>query len=278
MVIAVGPIRRTSPQPLVSQEVSVENGAVAVPHVQTFAREGKPPARFDPWRWPTVGATPSRLVPLSSFAKIRRGIATGDNSFFFLTDQEKAELPTGAVRPALLRTRDCQGDVLNEGAHEEIGADGKRRWLLWLRDPEVVYDPRVQAYLEEGEAMGVHTGHLASKRRVWYAVEEVSPPHLLISPMSQGKFRVLRNDIRALPSNAMYGIYLPVEDEVATMLLHRHLNGPEGQGRLLDTARRYGNGLFKMEPRALSKALVLYLCAFDTQPSLLADDDVAITG
>lgn len=271
MVVAVGPVRRLANQPLLSQEVSLEDGAVALHHTQTFDRKDRPPSRLDPWLWPTVEPARSRLVPLGDFAKVRRGIATGDNSFFFLTDDEAAELPPEAVRPGLLRLRDCQSDVLSAGAHDEIGADGKPRWLLWLHDPEVVYDPRVQEYLRLGEELGVDRGHLARKRRVWYAVEEVRPPQLLISPMSQDKFRVVRNDIRALPSNAMYGIYLPAEDDVATMLLHRYLNGPDGQAQLLDTARRYGNGLFKMEPRAVGRALVLYLPAFDLQPSLLGD-------
>jgi adenine-specific DNA-methyltransferase len=277
MVVAVGPERQPVRHRLLSREVSVEGTRVVVRHAQEFVRKGEPPSRFDPWLWPTVKAGQTRLVPLGSIARVRRGIATGDNSFFFLTDEEAARLPRDAVRPALRRLRDCPGEILNVGAHDEIGADGKCRWLLWLHDPKVVYDPRVQALIREGERREVDVGHLTGKRRAWYAVEDVKPPHLLISPMSQDKFRVVRNDIGALPSNAMYGIYLPVDDEVATMLLHRHLNGPEGQARLLETSRRYGNGLFKIEPRALSKALVLYLPAFDLQPSLLTAREAAVS-
>jgi predicted RNA methylase len=273
MVVAVGPVCRAPAHPLLSQEVSLDSRAVVVHRNQSFVRQGEPPVRFDPWLWPAVEVAKSPLVPLGSFAKIRRGIATGDNAYFFLTDDEAAQLPPEALRPALLRLRDCHSDVLNQGVHDEIGADGKRRWVLWLHDANVVYDPRVQAYIRKGEEEGVETGHIASKRRVWYAVEKIRAPHLLISPMSQGRFRVVRNDICALPSNAMYGIYLPVEDEIATMLLHRHLNGSDGQARLLATTRRYGNGLFKIEPRGLGRALVLYLRAFDLQPSLLPQAD-----
>ena len=53
-------------------------------------------------------------IPLSYFAKVVRGIATGDNDFFFLTHEQLRlhKLPESFFRRAIGRTRDCPGDRL----------------------------------------------------------------------------------------------------------------------------------------------------------------------
>jgi hypothetical protein len=61
--------------------------------------------------------------------------------------------------------------------------------------------------------------------------------------------RVVTNEARAIPSNALYGIYL--KDPGGARTVREWLNSEDGQVALLERARTYGADLFKLEPRDL---------------------------
>ena len=86
----------------------------------------------------------------------------------------------------------------------------------------------------------------------------MAAPHLIISPLSQSRFRVIRNSVAAIPSNSMYGIFLPTVDDGQAMAeaLASWMNSEQGQTSLMTVARRYGGGLFKVEPRNLERAMI----------------------
>ena len=75
-------------------------------------------------------------VPLSRFAKIVRGIATGGNDFFFLTREQlrSHNLPEKFFRRAIGRTRDCPGDRVVTTDLDRLEAAGRATWLLNLTD------------------------------------------------------------------------------------------------------------------------------------------------
>ena len=64
----------------------------------------------------------SHGIPLSHFARVVRGIATGANEFFFLTREQVKSLglaPRFFIR-AIGRTRDCREDVLRPSTLEQL--------------------------------------------------------------------------------------------------------------------------------------------------------------
>jgi len=148
--------------------------------------------------------------------------------------------------------------LLDAAAHAAIGGAGKQRWLLQLRDDELARHPDIQRLLASGERQGVHLRALSKKRTSWYQIEDVRPPDLIISPMSQSAFRVIHNAVGAVPSNSMYGIYLPTQKDGHEQIeaLARWLNSEDGQASLRSVARRYGDGLYKLEPRMVERAMV----------------------
>jgi hypothetical protein len=193
-------------------------------------------------------------VPLSDLAVVRRGVATGANFFFFLTHDEAADMTEGTLSPGLRRLRHVNGDVLDTAEHRRIGKSGKPRWLLTLDDPSLVATPQVQALLADGRRAGVPDRYLSTVRDPWYRLEHVEPPHLLVGAMTNDRLRVVRNVVRAIHSNSMYGIYLN-RPSTATNLAS-WLNSDDGQAAMLTHSRHYSDGLHKLEPRDLLKVTI----------------------
>ncbi|MFI7619486.1 hypothetical protein [Micromonospora echinofusca] len=227
----------------------------SIAKVQEVAREGSPPNNF---LFTTSGTSSplgrrQRTVPLASIAHIRRGVATGCNQFFLLTDEQAAKLPDTTYVPAATRLRDISTDRLDEAAHDAIGARGLRRWLLWLSE-EDADDHIVSQLLEQGEVNGVPDAHLCKVRKLWYAVERIAAPDLLFGPMSKGRFRLIVNDVKAVPTNTFYGIRIrrTLESVEPVAMLASWIRGPAGQDALANASRQHGSGTLKIEPRDLA--------------------------
>lgn len=211
-------------------------------------------ARLGRWLWPRQ-ASSNRGIPLRTVARVRRGVATGANRFFFLTDDERAVLPVGATLPAVLRLRKVDGNILTAGEHRRLRERGERSWLLALNEGELLDDDSVLEWLTNAMEAGVHERYLAGHRDPWYAVEKIRPPDILVGPMGTDRIRAVRNDAAAIPSNAIYGLYLDQRLDLVAPLTD-WLNSPDGQIALRAQARTYGAGLVKLEPSDLSAVLV----------------------
>lgn len=73
--------------------------------------------------------------------------------------------------------------------------------------------------------------------------------------MSKSRMRAVRNEAAAIHSNAIYGLYLDGEQQIAAPLT-AWLNSGDGQLALRAQARTYGAGLVKLEPSDLGAVLV----------------------
>ncbi|MBU6267065.1 MAG: Eco57I restriction-modification methylase domain-containing protein [Sphingomonadales bacterium] len=232
--------------------------------VQVLAREAK---------WTRFPAQEVRVrhtgATLSDFFKIKRGIATGDNGFFILAEEEiiRRSLPIEAFRPILPSPRHIKVDEI------VAEADGLPRLdrRLFLLDPGMPEHeiarrwPALEAYLQEGRAKGLHERYLCRHRSVWYAQELRPPAPIVCTYMGRGDtrsgrpFRFLLNHSRATVANVYLAMYpTPLMERAMQFdpgLLRRtweFLNriNPE---QLLGEGRVYGGGLHKLEPRELAK-------------------------
>jgi len=263
VILAIGP-RRSTLQPFRILPAHMHGGSVATGRVRLADRRAATPSTFSHLFWPNSRPAVARSrVPmngprLTDVVRIRRGVATGANSFFLLSDDEAKDLPPTSVTPVLRRMRDLLGEALDAEAHDSIGARGGKRWLLDLHDAPISNgmpaDPRLRRLVQRGRDSGMHLRVLCAVRDPWFAVERIEPPDLFISPMSKDAFRVATNLIRAVHTNSLYGLYvngsLGVE-EVANWLRSSH-----GQERLRAVARQHSSGLLKLEPRALGAITV----------------------
>jgi adenine-specific DNA-methyltransferase len=216
-----------------------------------------------------------RSVPLGDVATVRRGVATGANNFFLRKDDEIFGLPSHVLKPAIARLKNLEADDLTLQLLDDLGKQGERRWLLQLDRSDAIH-PAVAELLAEAKKRELHLRYLCNVRPVWYAVEQIEVPDLVLSPMSKRIFRVVVNSVGAVPTNTLYGLRLrhrPAEPQ-ALKALAGWLSSDEGQVALASVSRRHGDGLLKLEPRALltvriPSTLVPFLYPQNTEPNML---------
>lgn len=244
VIATIGPTTTTQANLSVG---SISTGQNLTVKARPVRRHGNLPSSFGPLLWPIQGRSQADTIALSALGRVQRGVATGANHFFFLTDNEAKSIPKQLLRPGIRRLRELDGDVLDQSAHDGLGKSGRRRWLLTLSGPEDVRAKAVRSLVDSGEAKGYHDRYLTRIRKYWYVVEPADPPHIIVSLMSKGGFRSVLNPLGAIPSNSMYGIHL--KDPTTADELCTWLNSTAGQEAIRSRARHYSNGLLKLEPR-----------------------------
>jgi hypothetical protein len=198
-------------------------------------------------------------LPLASFAKVVRGIATGANEFFFLTRKQVGELGLSErhFARAIGRTRDCRGSVLTQDHLEGLEGGGRATWLLKLgAEPKAAFPEALKHYLEGGEEQGLPGRSLLRTRRPWYKMEHRAPPPLLFAYLGRRDCRFVLNRARALPLTGFLCVYPFDDGPEAVEKLWRALNHPDTVPNLAFTAKSYGSGALKAEPRQLERLLI----------------------
>ncbi|WP_395090844.1 Eco57I restriction-modification methylase domain-containing protein [Armatimonas sp.] len=193
---------------------------------------------------------------LGDFARVMRGIATGDNAFFFLT-QEQAdalEIPDEFLKDAIGRTRDISSDHLTLAHLEALDVKG-RPTLLFAPDnrPLSAFPKKVQVYLQQGEALGLPQRALISQRKPWYKMEQRTPPPFLFAYLGRRNVRFIRNDAEALPLTGFLCIYPKRSDPAYIDALWKVLQHPGTVANLAQVGKSYGAGAIKVEPRSLER-------------------------
>jgi hypothetical protein len=219
------------------------------------------------------------LTPFHELANIKRGIATGDNDFFCLSDSEVEERGISEeYRVKLIRRTNGLAYDLRDGDWEEWREAGDEVWLLYCHDEEDeliaradIDDPAVEEYLDHGEERGANKGYLVEKRNPWYRVEKRNPPPILVTYMSQSGFRFIRNQAEVVSLNNLHNISFPEDteyepEEVNALLAY--LNSDIVNKIVQRSGREYGGGLHKIEPGELEHIPVI-------DPKAMHEDDVS---
>lgn len=249
MVLVLGPDRSGMPRPMRTATARLTLSGVSASKATERSRIDGAINDLGGWLWPRRRSSVAGGSQLGEIATVRRGVATGANEYFLLTRANRDRLPAAATARAVRRLRHVASDALTLAAHDQLDSQGERCWLLQIDDPELLADPAVGAWLNAAKEAGVTERYLVKHRDPWYRVEHVVPPDLLISPMGKRRMRVVTNEARAIPANALYGVYL--KDPGSARAIAAWLNGEDGQVALLERARTYGANLFKLEPRDL---------------------------
>lgn len=209
----------------------------------------------------------SNTPVLSDYFKIKRGLATGNNSYFILSAEEieRRDLPYEAFRPILPSPRYVPGE---EVAADEQGNPvlDRRLFLLDCRLEEGLIKrkyPTLWAYLEEGKTQGIAARYLCRHRKPWYAQEDRPPApfvctYLGRSDKKDGRpFRFILNQSRATAANVYLMLYpkeslaQALEDNPVLRRRIWELLNNISPRTILGEGRVYGGGLHKLEPREL---------------------------
>ena len=208
-------------------------------------------------------AQPQRLtgaVRVDDVFNIKRGISTGRNDFFVLSDHEAKQRqidPDKWLRKVLPTRIHLSSSRITIEDWERLRQADYPCWLLAL--PNLGFDhfpTAVREYLREGLRRGLHTTPTAKSLRSWFALPIPStPPDIFITYFFRNAPRFILNEAGLLNlTNILGGRFinstLPhVQKEKIVELLNRQAKewmkgSPPG--------REYKRGLRKIEPRELS--------------------------
>jgi len=207
-------------------------------------------------------------LKLGDIFAIKRGLATGSNSFFILTEETIKHwlIPLQFLKPVLPGPRHVPGEIVE--ALPNGGPDvSPRLYLLDCSEPEEHIKarwPRFYEYLQTGKAQNVHEAYLSSHRVPWYSQEKRPPAPFLCTYMGRfrnGKhpFRFIWNRSQATAHNVYLMLY-PTGPLRAALKQRPELHGDVFEalqritpGQLVSEGRVYGGGLHKVEPRELAQ-------------------------
>jgi tRNA1(Val) A37 N6-methylase TrmN6 len=207
---------------------------------------------------PPLEPTGTRVarLHLMDIANVRRGISTGANSYFALTDQmvEKWDIPEKwrtRIIPTKIRLPE---QVFGEREWNELRETGWPCWLLKIpRDSTLEQLPMaVKDYIRFGEKDGINLRPTCKFREPWYCVPVTATPDIVFTYMFRERPRFIYNQARAHVLTNLLSLVLKVQHtpgETAmrdlSNLLTENLVAWIGQ---TGAGRRYAGGLVKFEP------------------------------
>lgn len=201
-------------------------------------------------------------VRIGNYFSIKRGIATGDNSFFII-DKETVktyDIPTSFVKPVVPPPRKLKSNIYSIAQSEIDGS-----YLIDCSLPLDVIKNKYNGlfnYLKFGIANEVNMRANCKNRELWYKCETRDTAPILVSYMGRdnGKspIRFILNEAKATATNSYLMMYPKPEyrhqfrDPAFTKKIWLILSEIPTQS-LLDYGRIYGGGLLKLEPKELAE-------------------------
>jgi tRNA1(Val) A37 N6-methylase TrmN6 len=217
------------------------------------------------------------LKTLGEIAEVKRGIATGNNDYFCLSEAEVEEydLPKDCLVRLVRRLGGLQYYDLRDTDWNGWRDGGDAVYLLYLYDEEgeiikEVDEPSVEDYLEFGQQSGAADGFLTQRRNPWYRVDKRDPAPVLFTYMAKrGGLRFLENRAGLRTLNNLHNIYFKkeyTEREIRAILAY--LNSEVSNEIVARSGRSYADNLQKVEPNELESVPVI-------DPDELSMDEVA---
>jgi adenine-specific DNA methylase len=217
------------------------------------------------------GASTDGQAILGSIARCKRGIATGANDFFVLSENEVAahKIERTFLKPVLTKTRYAQFLTFTSIDFANLKLSGARVWLLstnWTK--EDLRGTNLLKYIKMGEIEGLNNRYLTSSRKIWYSSENRSVPPVLFTYMSRDRPRFIWNEARTLVLNTFHCVYIQNkirQNQLMFEALLACLNSTRTASLLKRIGRTYGGGLLKVEPRELAKLPIYNIMKFSEE-------------
>jgi len=193
---------------------------------------------------------------LGDFVQVVRGVATGANQFFFLTDEQvqQLDIPEQYFVRAIGRTRDVATEEITQETIDILRRKGRPTLLLSLNgEPFENYPEKLKQYLRDGEKLGLPQRPLISQRKPWYKTEIRSMPPFLFAYLGRRNVRFIRNTAKIIPLTGFLCVYPKSEEKGFNERLWKILKHPDTISNLSLIGKSYGDGAVKVEPRSLEK-------------------------
>lgn len=198
---------------------------------------------------------------IGSYFKIKRGIATGDNSFFIIDEEtrERYNIPKTVLTPLIPPPRKLKTNIYTV---DDSSSDGL--YLITCHDSLDVIKDKYEGlynYIEKGRQDGVNLRANCRNRTLWYGLEKRDVPPILISYMGRDNndlslpIKFILNNANVIATNSYLCLYVREEyeynpnDEIYKAIWRILSSIPKEV--LIAHGRTYGGGLLKWEPKEL---------------------------
>jgi len=215
------------------------------------------------WQHYFSATEPQSITGVSEFsdiATIKRGIATGNNDIFCLSDADRQDhsIPDRFLQPIIKNAYDIPGFEITHADWESWREAGKRIWLLYAYEDgaKLTDDTPLKDYLEYARDNFDTDRELLDQRNPWYCVDKRDPPTILGKYMSRTGSQFMLNAAAIRTLGSFHNITPEFDDERLLKALLAYLNSNIVQKEMSKISRSY-SGLEKLEPGALKKAPVI---------------------
>jgi adenine-specific DNA-methyltransferase len=193
------------------------------------------------------GDPPALARTVGEYFACRRGIATGANDFFCLSESamKAHRLSPMHVEPCLTKATDAAGLVFPPEKFSALAASDRRCYLLNPRKD----GSALQAYLQIGQEAGIPKRHLPSHRPVWYLPENRAVADIWVAVFSRETVKFILNTSGAKNLTCFHGLYARPGFRNLSPLMTLFLNSKWGREAFSKVNRYYGDGLNKLEPK-----------------------------
>jgi hypothetical protein len=214
------------------------------------------------------------LTSLSSLGDTRRGVMTGANDFFFISDDDLETWPINErfLKPAIKSIREADEQVLSEGDTDkylfdmyEFVEEVKRDTTGVAADSDLGQRVRdaldrggyatTKQYIEWGESEEFHTRRSCEGRDAWFNLGQLDGPEILHPKFFNERVFTIWNRDRLMPSNAIDCIDL--DDDVDETVVMGILNSTVHKALLECWGRAEGGGALQLMTYELSSLPVL---------------------
>ena len=198
------------------------------------------------------------LRDVNDFCYVRRGIATGANEFFCLTQSKMLQnnIPVSCVSRCITRSADIINPVFTNEDMDVLIDKDRPVFVLDAteKDEEVLAD-----YIKYGIAHGVHKKYLPANRTPWYSMEQKKVAPIWISSACRGTIKVVRNLAKAHALTTFHSLFVVDEYKDYVDIIFCYFLTPVAQKLLRDNRKELGNGLDKFQPNDINRAKMIDL-------------------
>lgn len=196
----------------------------------------------------------SSVKRFSEIANVDVGIVTGANKFFLVDDRTVDEFDLSKwAHPMFGRSGHCPGIIYDDAQHALNASKGNPTNFVWFPDDDVVSNPKVKKYIDDGEESLLHTRYKCRIRKPWYKVPSVYATEVGMLKRSHNAPRLILNRIRALTTDTAYRI--SILEGTAGDLVYSFMNPMTALSAELE-GRHYGGGVLELVPSEIEKLLL----------------------
>lgn len=203
----------------------------------------------------------NNLVKVNKYLRVSRGIATGCNEFFILSENDikKNKLYKKYFKFCISRSADVKNLIFSNKDIDDLNYQSKRIYLLDINEKDVMNDINLQNYIAKGEIDKINEKYLLKCRSPWYSMEKKKISPIWITNASRGNIKIVRNITNTHNLTTFHSAFIHEKYKNITNIIFCYLVSNVGQEILQRNKKTMGGGLDKYQPSDLNDACMLDL-------------------